>query len=63
VLWPDYELPDDNGGTWSLTDEIRAMDKSYQHVGDGVCALALALWQLRQRGIDLPFLKSAVGRF
>ncbi|HBC47820.1 MAG TPA: hypothetical protein DEO84_10340 [candidate division Zixibacteria bacterium] len=63
VLWPDYELPDDIGGTWSLTDEIRAMDKSYEHVGDGVCALALALWQVRQRGIDLPFLKSAVGRF
>jgi hypothetical protein len=63
VLWPDYELPDDNGGTWSLTDEIRAMDKSYQHVGDGVCALALALWQVRQRGTDLPFLRSAVGRF
>jgi hypothetical protein len=63
VLWPDDELPDDGGGTWSLTDEIRAMDKSYQHVGDGVCALALALWQVRQRGSDLPFLKSAVGRF
>ncbi len=63
VAWPDYEMPDDNGGTWSLTDEIRAMDKSYEHVGDGVCALALALWQVRQRSTDLPFLKSSVGRF
>ncbi len=63
VLWPDIEIPDDNGGTWSLTDEIRAMDKSYENVGDGVCALALALWQVRQRSSDLPFLKSAVGSF
>lgn len=63
VAWPDIELPDEVGGSWSLTDEIRAMDKSYEHVGDGVCALALALWQVRQRAVDLPFLKSSVGRF
>ncbi len=63
VVWPDNEYPDDNGGTWSLTDEIRAMDRSYEHVGDGVCALALALWQVRQRKSDLPFLRSSVGRF
>ena len=63
VAWPEIELPDDNSGTWSLTDEIRAMDKSYENVGDGVCALALALWQVRQRDADLPFLKSAIGRF
>jgi len=63
VIWPEIELPDDNGGSWSLTDEIRGMDKSYENVGDGVCALALALWQVRQRDSDLPFLKSAMGRF
>ena len=63
VVWPDTQLPDDNGGSWSLTDEIRAMDKSYENVGDGVCALALALWQVRQRNAELPLLKSAVGRF
>lgn len=63
VQWPDREIPDDNGGTWSLTDELRAMDKSYEHVGDGVCALALALWQVRQRGTEIPFLKSLIGRF
>jgi len=39
------------------------MDKSYENVGDGVCALALALWQVRQRNAELPLLKSAVGRF
>jgi hypothetical protein len=63
VVWPEIELPDDNGGSWSLTDEIRGMDKSYENVGDGVCALALALWQVRQRDTDLPFLKSAIGKF
>jgi hypothetical protein len=63
VQWPETEIPDDNGGAWSLTDELRAMDKSYEHVGDGVCALALALWQVRQRGTDLPFLRSSVGSF
>ena len=63
VVWPHIEMPDDNGGTWSLTDEIRAMDKSYENVGDGVCALALALWQVRQRGAVAPFLKANMGRF
>lgn len=63
VVWPQIDIPDDNGGTWSLTDEIRAMDKSYEHVGDGVCALALALWQVRQRGAVAPFLKANMGRF
>lgn len=63
VVWPHIELPDDGGSTWSLTDEIRAMDKSYKNVGDGVCALALALWQIRERSAESPFLKSSVGRF
>jgi len=63
VTWPDVEYPDDAGGEWSLTDEIRAMDKAYANVGDGVCALALALWQVRQRGADMPGLRAAVGRF
>lgn len=63
IVWPHLELPDDDGGTWSLTDEIRAMDGSYQYVGDGVCALALALWQIRERSSESPLLKSAVGRF
>lgn len=63
VAWPHIELPDDGGSTWSLTDEIRAMDKLYKNVGDGVCALALALWQVRARAAESPFLKSSVGRF
>lgn len=62
IIWPQTEIPDD-GGFWSLTDEIRAMDKSYKNVGDGVCALALALWQVRERDNQLPFLRSSVGRF
>ncbi|OGC92771.1 MAG: hypothetical protein A2W25_13795 [candidate division Zixibacteria bacterium RBG_16_53_22] len=63
VTWPDTEYSDDGRGKWSLTDEIRAMDKAYTNVGDGVCALALALWQVRQRGADMPGLRAAVGRF
>ncbi len=63
LVWPHIELPDDGGSAWSLTDEIRAMDKSYKNVGDGVCALALALWQIRGRSVESPFLKSSVGRF
>ena len=63
VVWPHIDLPDDGGSTWSLTDEIRAMDKLYKNVGDGVCALALALWQVRERSGESPFLKSSVGRF
>lgn len=63
IVWPYIELPDDGGSAWSVTDEIRAMDKSYKHVGDGVCALALALWQIRERSSESPFLKSSVGWF
>jgi hypothetical protein len=62
VAWPHMEICD-GGERWSLTDEIRAMDKSYTNVGDGVCALALALWQVRERDSQPPFLKSSVGRF
>ncbi|MCP4582254.1 MAG: hypothetical protein GY839_11615 [candidate division Zixibacteria bacterium] len=36
------EQPD--GSTWSLVDELRALDAAYINAGDGVCALALALW-------------------
>jgi hypothetical protein len=63
VTWPDTRYPDDAGGHWSLTDEIRAMDKAFQNVGDGVCALALALWQVRDRSKESPGLRAAVGRF
>jgi len=61
IVWPHIEHPDD-GGVWSLTDEIRAMDKNYGNVGDGVCALALALWQARERSHIAPFLKPAIGK-
>jgi hypothetical protein len=62
VRWPYEELPD-NGSVWSLTDEIRAMDKSYVNVGDGVCALALALWQVRERSTVAPFIRASIGKF
>lgn len=62
IVWPYQEIID-GGEHWSLTDEIRAMDKCYQNVGDGVCALALALWQVRERDSQAPFLKSSVGGF
>jgi hypothetical protein len=61
VRWPHEELPD-NGSAWSLTDEIRAMDKSYVNVGDGVCALALALWQVRERSTVAPFIRASIGK-
>lgn len=63
ILWPYEEFPDTGGSIWSLTDEIRAMDKMYANVGDGVCALALALWQVRERSAVSPFLRSSIGRF
>ena len=63
VRWPHIELPNPDGGTWSLTDEVRAMDKSYVNIGDGVCALALALWQERERGSETPFIESSIGKF
>lgn len=62
VRWPHEELID-GGSVWSLTDEIRAMDKSYINVGDGVCALALALWQVRERTAVQPLFRASVGRF
>lgn len=62
VRWQHEEIPD-NGSVWSLTDEVRAMDKSYVNVGDGVCALALALWQVRERSAISPILKPSIGRF
>ena len=63
IRWIYEEFPDEGGSTWSLTDEIRAMDRSYINVGDGVCALALALWQVRERSAVAPFLRSSIGRF
>ncbi|MEE9552945.1 MAG: terminase family protein [candidate division Zixibacteria bacterium] len=62
IVWPHVEIPD-GCSYWSLTDEIRAMDQSYINVGDGVCALALALWQVRERDSQAPFLRSSVGKF
>ncbi len=63
IAWVHQELADEGKKVWSLTDEIRAMDKSYTNVGDGVCALALALWQVRERDSQAPFFKSSVGKF
>jgi hypothetical protein len=62
VRWPNIEIQQDSI-TWSLTDEIRAMDKSYTNVGDGVCALALALWQVRERDSRSLLINPSVGRF
>ena len=62
VRWYHEEFVD-NGSVWSLTDEIRAMDKSYVNVGDGVFALALALWQVRERSAVAPFIRASIGRF
>lgn len=40
----DERLACPDGDTWSLVDELRALDCAYETAGDGVCALALALW-------------------
>lgn len=52
-----------DGSIWSLIDELRALDAAYENAGDGVCALALALWAADSRGrLVLPAIP-AIGRF
>lgn len=40
----EHRIDDGGGSQWSLIDELRAMDCGYETVGDGVCALALAVY-------------------
>ena len=59
----DYQLQQHDGSTWSLTDELRALDAGYDNAGDGVCALALAIWAASSGySLAIPAIP-AVGRF
>jgi len=59
----DAAIEQPDGSTWSLLDELRALDAAYENAGDGVCALALALWAAT--GPTVPVLPPipALGRF
>jgi hypothetical protein len=59
----EEHLTQPDGSTWSLTDELRALDAAYDNAGDGVCALALALWAADMgKPAVLPAL-AGLGRF
>jgi len=44
VAFYEQTIEQPAGPPWSLADELRALDAGYTTAGDGVCALALALW-------------------
>ena len=61
IYHEQQQQPD--GSTWSLIDELRALDAAYENAGDGVCALALALWAANNRHrFAIPVIP-AIGRF
>lgn len=45
-----WELPDEHGRIWSLEDELRQARWDDNRTCDGLMALALAVWPLRQSG-------------
>ncbi len=55
------EQPD--GSTWSLADELRALDSAYINAGDGVCALALALWAAKEHDKRVMPTLVGIGKF
>ena len=58
----EEQLTQTDGTLWSLTDELRALDAAYDNAGDGVCALALALWAAAlQDRKALPLLPAVAG--
>ncbi len=59
----DSQIQQRDGSNWSLIDELRALDAGYENAGDGVCALALALWAAdSQNRLIIPAIP-AIGRF
>lgn len=59
----EQQISQPDGSSWSLTDEIRALDAAYETAGDGICALALALWAAdMDNQAALPSL-AGLGRF
>ena len=59
----DDQLQQQDGSFWRLTDELRALDAAYDNAGDGVCALALALWAADSSDNKAIPAIAAVGRF
>ena len=50
IAFYDESMQQADGTSWSLVDELRALDAAYDSAGDGVCALALAIWAADQNG-------------
>jgi len=63
IALPEYSIQQPDGSMWSLLDELRALDVGYENAGDGVCALALAIWAADSRNrLVIPAIP-AVGGF
>jgi hypothetical protein len=52
-----------DGSVWSLADELRALDAAYTNAGDGVCALALALWAAKEHDKRVVPTLTGIGKF
>jgi len=62
VALSEDHLQQADGTVWGLADELRALDAAYVNAGDGVCALALALWAAGQQDRKaLPLLPAIAG--
>jgi hypothetical protein len=59
----DEQITQPDGSSWSLTDELRALDAAYETAGDGICALALALWAADMDSQSVLPSLSGLGRF
>lgn len=59
----DEHIDQQDGSTWSVVDELRALDAAYINAGDGVCALALALWAAREHDKRVVPTLVAIGGF
>lgn len=57
----NIDQPD--GSTWSLIDELRALDAAYLNAGDGVCGLALALWAASEQSKATVPVLTGIGKF
>ncbi|MGD8922840.1 MAG: terminase family protein [Candidatus Zixiibacteriota bacterium] len=60
VVYERWELPDGQGKTWSLEDELRGARWDDNNQCDALMALALALWPLRRK--SQPDIAPRVGR-
>jgi hypothetical protein len=60
IKYHRWELPDGAGKIWSLEDELRAATWDDNNQYDGLMALALAIWTLRQP--ESPIIKPRLGK-